>query len=1000
MNRLGFRTALLALFALSGFAGLIYESIWSHYLKLFLGHAAYAQTLVLSIFMGGMALGSWISSRTSRRWPNLLLAYAAVELVIGLLGVVFHGVFVRTVDFAFITALPAVQNPLLAGVIKWLLGTLLILPQSVLLGMTFPLMSAGLIRRFPATPGATLALLYFTNSIGAAVGVLVSGFVLIDVVGLPGTILTAGLINVALAIIVWALLKKQPPEKRLETAATTSVPTSRLWYRLLLGVALITGLSSFIYEIGWIRMLALVLGASTHSFELMLSAFILGLALGGLWIRKRIDTTAAPERLLAIVQIVMGGFALLSLPLYNYTFDIMQWLLQAVQRNLGGYQLFNLTSHVIAMAVMLPATFCAGMTLPLITYTLLRHGHGEKSIGAVYAANTAGAIAGVFLAVHLAMPTLGLKGLITLGAALDIALGLALIWRLYLTTTASSRRATLAWTAAGLSAVVVTTLFAGLDPLKLASGVYRSGTLTPPSENTHVLYHRDGKTSSVDLVAYSPPLTLSILTNGKADASVAMEVAQGPSVDEATMILAAALPMMHYPQARSVAVIGMGSGLTSDTFLANPAIAGVDTIEIEPAMVEGAQGFRPRNERVYTDPRSHVYIEDAKTFFSTHNRQYDIIASEPSNPWVSGVASLFSDEFYRHVRRHLRDDGLLVQWLQVYEIETPLVVSVLKALSRNFPDYAIYTPGHADILIVARKNGPLGLPDFQKLAELGLREEMERIAIRNPQDLWLRRVGSRRSLGPLFESWPVAFNSDYFPILDQNAARSRFLKQRAYELIDLANAPVPLLEMLGEQQVARNHTEVTPISTVSRSTSVAIAVGLLNSFSPGQAGTSHSSLKGQGMRNVDYLRFAAGNCQYLASSTQWEDLVFDVAVLVNSHLLPAEAQRFWRQSGLERCAAQMNASQKRWYALYKAVAGRDAMAMSRLASGLLKTSEPHAPQHDEYLLMTAMLGNLAVGNRASARALWQEQVPRILHNRPVPLSLRLLEAHSREPRQN
>src|ERR1700694_1564537 len=172
------RRFLLAVFVVSGFTGLIYESIWSHYLKLFLGHAAYAQTLVLAIFMGGMALGSWTVAHYSSRIRQLLWGYV----------------------------LPA---GLLIHAYKWSLAALLILPQSVLLGMTFPLISGGLIRRWPARPGETLATLYFTNSLGAAIGVLVSGFVLISAVGLPGTILTAGLLNISLALVIWAIVRGQ-----------------------------------------------------------------------------------------------------------------------------------------------------------------------------------------------------------------------------------------------------------------------------------------------------------------------------------------------------------------------------------------------------------------------------------------------------------------------------------------------------------------------------------------------------------------------------------------------------------------------------------------------------------------------------------------------------------------------------------------------------------------------------------------------------------------------
>ena len=145
----GSKSTFFLIFAISGFAGLIYESIWSHYLKLFLGHAAYAQTLVLAIFMGGMALGSWICSRSSTRLPNLLRGYAIVEAIVGIAALAFHPVYIQFQDFAFERVLPNLSDPVLVIAIKWTLSGLLILPQSVLLGMTFPLMTAGVIRRYP-----------------------------------------------------------------------------------------------------------------------------------------------------------------------------------------------------------------------------------------------------------------------------------------------------------------------------------------------------------------------------------------------------------------------------------------------------------------------------------------------------------------------------------------------------------------------------------------------------------------------------------------------------------------------------------------------------------------------------------------------------------------------------------------------------------------------------------------------------------------------------------
>src|SRR6266481_2338674 len=205
------RSAFFLLFTVSGFAGLIYESIWSHYLKLFLGHAAYAQTLVLALFMGGMAIGSWLCSRWSRRWRNLLRGYAAAEAMIGLAALLFHPIFVAATDSAYANILPALGGESSAALFKWTLAGLLILPQSILLGMTFPLMSAGLIRRYPAAPGESLAMLYFTNSFGAAIGVLASGFVMIEAVGLPGTVQLAGAMNLVLAVVVWILAGGKEP---------------------------------------------------------------------------------------------------------------------------------------------------------------------------------------------------------------------------------------------------------------------------------------------------------------------------------------------------------------------------------------------------------------------------------------------------------------------------------------------------------------------------------------------------------------------------------------------------------------------------------------------------------------------------------------------------------------------------------------------------------------------------------------------------------------------
>ena len=965
-------------FTVSGFSGLAYESIWSNYLKLFLGHAAYAQSLVLMIFMGGLALGSYIVARFSERWKTPILLYAAVEGVIGLAALVFHPTFVGLSDAFYFSLLPAIGNPLVGGALKWTAAALLILPQCVLLGMTFPLLSAGILRRYPDHPGGSLAMLYFSNSIGAAVGVLVSGFWLIGLVGFPGTIETAGVLNVAIALAVWVLIKLDPDADSVPIVAARPAQESGMdrTAALFLLAAGVTGAASFIYEIGWIRMLSLVLGSTTHSFELMLSAFITGLALGGLWIRRRIDAIANATAFAGWVQVAMGLMAIATLPLYLKTFDWMAVLLSSLATNSGGYDLFTVFSHAMALIVMVPATFLAGMTLPLFTHVLLRTKHGERAIGQVYAANTLGSILGVLFAVHIGMPALGLKSLIGTGAALDIVLGLLL---LYLSAPEKQLRSVLR-AAVAAAAVVAVVAAVHFEPRRLASGPYRYRR-AELNEGTKVMYYKDGKTATVTLALADTHLAIS--TNGKPDA--ALDLAPDKRTpDEITMVMLGAMPLAYSSAPRHIANIGFGSGLTTHTLLGDPAVEQVDTIEIEAAMVEAAHGFGDRVSRAFDDPRSKIHLEDAKTFFSLQNRTFDVIVAEPSNPWVSGVAGLFSKEFYKTIPTYLAPDGIFVQWLQLYEFNDELVQSVLKAIASSFSDYVVYNTNNTDVLIVAKARGKLRQPSFEPLLKGPLAAELARVGLRDPADFLARRTGSREAIDALLAQSSAPANSDYFPFLDLNAGRARFLRQTAMVFLDWSVAPLPVLEMLGFGDF--DLSRVTSDRDFQRTVMIDDARRISRTFSDGDRDVS--SLRPE----LEVVALLARSCDPTTTDDEWLRGLQTLAISALPFLPPAEGSDLLQRAMPAACLERANVSARvlGWLDLYRAVAARDGARMAAAAQPLLEDPSS-ADWQRHYALEAGMLGYLAAGQPDRTLELWERQPPGLQDTDPPPESKLMLD---------
>lgn len=889
-----FGHALLWIFALSGFSGLVYQSIWTQYLGLFLGHSAYAQSLVLMLFMGGMALGAWLISRRSESLRRPLLAYAAIELVIGVLGLLFDPLYQTGTHWAYESLMQSAGGG--AGV-RWAMAIALVLPQCILLGATFPLMSAGFMRLQPASEGRILAGLYFSNSIGAAIGALAATYLLLPWVGLPGAILTAGLLNILVAVAVYPISKGENVEAirpdLKPTSARAAAPV------LILLVAALTGATSFVYEITWIRMLSLALGTTIHAFELMLASFIAGIAFGGLWLRHRADKLESPLAMAGWVQIWMGLAALVSMFVYANAFEWVGWLMRVIVRSSEGYGLYNFASGAISLLVMFPAAFFAGMTLPLLTLALLRQGGGERVIGHVYAVNTLGAIVGVLLAVHVLLPLLGLKLALWLAAAVDLLLGMILL-RQTRRNTGPLRIPSPAWAAAlSLGGLALAMSLVRFDPLVLASSVYRHGTTT--LGDAQMLFYKDGKTASVAVYQKGVGVNMhrSISTNGKVDAGVVME--GEPGMDEYTMALLGSLPLSMRERFERVGVIGFGSGMTTHFLLGSPNVGRVDTVEIEPAMVEGARLFGDRVRRAYEDPRSHIIIDDAKSYFSSSSARYDLIVSEPSNPWMGGTASLFSTEFYEFVPRHLTDDGLFVQWLQLYEINPTLVSSVLQAMLGHFSDVNAYLSNSGDLLLIASPNGAVPKAGEHVFTDSGIRDELARLGIRDARDLQDGFLMDHRALVAYAGLHPSQPNSDFFPVLQLNAPAARF-KGEKVEFNQWHVAPWPLINHLGGIDTRRLDDPLSerrrPVAVDTKQKAARELRGMLvDGTSPP---LSHARLGD--IQQAEALRGLGQSCQLDAAAGRNIELLFSLAMETVA-FLDADAQvGLWHEPTWLKCA--------------------------------------------------------------------------------------------------
>ena len=770
------------LFALSGFAGLIYEGSWARSLKLFLGPSSYGQVLTLCIYMGGLAIGSFVAGKMVEKVRRPLLGYAAVELAIGIGGVAYHPLYNLLTGFFFDSEWVAGLGFTGAEVAKVVLATGSTLPIAIAVGMTFPFIAAGLMRKSGAE--VSLPMLYFTNSFGSAIGILVTSYMLIPELGNHVTLCVAASINFLLAMVFGFIgfmtsptreedeedlpfvgegsAEREPLNEDYVAEHKLAMPPKSMWF----WIAGITGLTSFIYEIVWIRLLSLLMGSSSHSFDQMLSAFILGLAIGSAVSGKLLKKDSLV--VLSMAQILMAFFALCTLYFHKPFWGMMNEANQIFNPTNDGYVCWSLFKYALSVLWMVPTSFFAGMTLPLITIILTRAFRSEAPIGKVYGWNTVGSIIGSAGGGLLLLPLLQLKGALVLAAVLDFAIGFALlvIYR------KRFRYSVPFYVICAF--MILPSIFIGFDPHLITSGAFRAYKNLHPDEKIIV---RDGKTATISF--HESEVHYYIKTNGKADASLGKNRENPIEGDELTQAATAFMPMAMKTEPYDAAMVGFGSGMGAHYLLADPLLKDFDCVEIEQEMMDLAKGFYPWNSRGYDDPRIHIYIDDAQTFFLTNRRKYDLMISVPSNPWVSGVASLFSHEFYTKMRRYIKPGGLWVQWIQTYEFNDQLFLNILKALDVAFPHVSLYkAPEEPDIIIIASDQ-----PVFQKgigrfSTDSALVKEFRRIH-RDPEFFGEQNfLFTSKMVKSLLDG--VAPNSIFTPIVDNKAEEARFVHSQAH----------------------------------------------------------------------------------------------------------------------------------------------------------------------------------------------------------------------------
>ena len=761
--------ALFVCFFLSGAAALVYEVVWMRMLTQIFGSTAYAVATVLAAFMAGLALGSYVFGRLSGRRKNLLRLYGLLELGIGIYGFCAPFLFYRARGIYAPLFWLYELSPIGFNLLLFALAFLLLALPTFLMGATLPVLSQVFIRS-QSHLGQRIGDLYATNTLGAVVGCALAGYYLIPRLGLSGTVYTAAAGNIVIAGLILLLsarfARASEADAAPDRAESVGAPRTGVEW-LLLGAIALSGAAAMIYENAWTHALTLVIGGSVYSFTTMLLTFLIGLAAGGYLYARLFGRAPVGISAFGIVELSVGIAALATIPFFEKLPLVFIRLYQSFGSSFG---LFLAIQVLLAFAVMFLPALLLGMTFPLVvslfTQNIYRVG---SSVGTTYASNTLGAIAGAFIGGFVLLPLAGIQHSIVIGALMNLAVG----WLLLVGDPRPGRPMRLALGGALAAVLAVAGLrFPFWDPMVMTSGVtvYASRYKAIPTDSLRreemhrdrLLYYREGLTATIS-VHESYRGYRYFKTNGKVDGSYG---------DALTMLMTGYVPMMLRPDAREVAVIGLGTGMTVKAVGAFP-VKKIEVLEIEPAMAEAASYFGEKNGRILNDARVRLIPSDGRNYLMAVPRRYDLIISEPSNPWIAGIASLFTRDFYATARQKLTPDGVFAQWLQNYSMSPEDFRMVLRTFAEAFPHVSVWNLQESDFLLVGSlKEQQFDYPRLKKIFSENavLRDDLRELGLSDPYSvLGFYRMG-RNELLKLADG--AEFNTDDNARLEFSAPRS------------------------------------------------------------------------------------------------------------------------------------------------------------------------------------------------------------------------------------